>query len=424
VKEKSQRFYYGWIIVTLSFLCLSVALGVRYCFGVFYVAILKEYGWSRAETAGAFSLAMLVHASFAPVTGMLIDRFSPRIIFPLGATFLALGLAAASRITAVWHLYFFFGVVIAIGINTNSLTPHITLICKWFIRKRGLASGLALAGLGVGTMVLAPLVQFIIDMAGWRFAFLTLAAIVLGVLVPMTAFFERRFPEDVGQYPDGIVPGPNQTPSSLPENFQDHNPSPGRPQQWTFRSAFRTKAFWMVALTFFSVAFFLNMLVVHQAAYVVDAGFSPILAASLVGLVGLFGSGGGVLIGFLSDRFGRVIGYAIGAGAAFMGILFLLLVNDARSMWMLYAFVILYGLGHGSMGPIPTATVGDLFPGKALGQIFGVLTIAFGVGGALGPYVGGYFYDRTGSYTLPFLFAMACICMGGIAIRVAAPRLR
>ncbi len=410
--------------MALSFLCLSLALGVRYCFGVFYVAIIAEYGWSRAETAGAFSVAMLVHASFAPVTGMLIDRFSPRIIFPIGATFLALGLVAASRITAIWHLYFFFGVVIAIGINTHSLTPHITLICKWFIRKRGLASGLALAGLGMGTMVLAPLVQFIIDMAGWRFAFLTLAAIVFGVLVPMTALFERRFPEDVGQYPDGIVPGPNKTLSPLPEGFQEHNPSPGRPQQWTFRSALRTRAFWMVALMFFSVAFFINMLVVHQAAYVVDAGFSPILAASLVGFVGLFGSGGGILMGFLSDRFGRAIGYAIGAGAAFAGILFLLLVNDSRSTWVLYAFVILYGIGQGSMGPIPTATVGDLFPGKALGRIFGVLTIAFGVGGALGPYIGGYFYDRTGSYTLPFLFAMVFICVGAAAIRMAVPRRR
>lgn len=424
MKENSHRFYYGWIIVALSFLCLSVSLGVRYCFGIFYVAILDEYGWSRAQTAGAFSLAMLVHAFFAPVTGTLIDRFSPRIIFPLGATFLALGLAAASRITAVWHLYLFFGVVIAIGINTHSLTPHITLLCKWFIRKRGLACGLALAGLGLGTMVLAPLVQFIIDMAGWRFAFLTLAAIVLGVLVPTTALFERRFPEDVGQFPDGIVPKPDEILSSLPEGFKKNNSFPGRPQQWSFSSALRTRAFWMVALMFFSVAFFINMLVVHQAVYMVDAGYSPLLAASLVGLAGLFASGGGILMGFLSDRFGRVIGYALGAGAAFTGILFLLLVNDSRSMWMLYAFAILYGLGHGAMGPIPTTTVGDLFPGRALGRIFGVLSIAFGVGGALGPYIGGYFYDQTGSYTLPFLFTLASICVGGVAIWIAVPRRR
>ena len=258
-------------------------------------------------------------------------------------------------------------------------------------------------------------------MAGWRLAFLSLSAIVLGVLVPMTALFHRRSPEDLGQYPDGIVPGLNETLSSLPEGSQENDPSPGHVQQWAFGSALCTRAFWMMALMFFSVAFLINMLLVHQAAYVVDEGYSPILAASLVGLVGLFGSGGGVLIGFLSDRFGRAIVYTMGAGAAFAGLLSLLLVSYSKSIWMLYAYVILYGLGHGSMGPIPTATVGDLFPSNSLGRILGILTIAFGVGGALGAYIGGYFYDQTGSYTFPFLFALASICVGVIAIWIAAP---
>ncbi|MDP2644873.1 MAG: MFS transporter [Desulfobacterales bacterium] len=424
MKEKSRRFYYGWTIVALSFLCLSVSLGVRYCFGIFYVAILKEYGWSRAETAGAFSLAMLIHAVFAPLTGMLIDRFSPRIIFPLGATFLALGLAAASRITAIWHLYLFFGVIIAIGINTHSLTPHITVISKWFIRKRGLANGLALAGFGLGTMVLTPLVQLIIDIADWRFAFLALAAIVFGILVPITAIFERRSPEEVGQYPDGIAIGANKTLSPLTEGFREIDSSLDRPQQWTFKAALCTRAFWMIALMFFSVSFTVNMMLVHQAAYMVDAGFSPIVVASLVGLVGLFSSVGGVLIGFLSDRFGRVIAYFMGAGTAFAGLTLLLLVGYSKSMWILYGFVILYGLGQGSMGPIPTTTVGDLFSGNMHGRIFGALTIAYGIGGALGPFIGGYFFDLTGNYTLPFLMALASIVAGGVVIRHAVAHRR
>ena len=122
--ETSHRFYYGWVIVAVSFFTIFFASSVRYCFGVFYVAILGEYGWGRAETAGAFSLAMVIHAFFSPVTGTLIDRFGPRTLFPLGAIFLALGLAAASRITAIWDLYLFFGVVIAIGINTLAFGPQ------------------------------------------------------------------------------------------------------------------------------------------------------------------------------------------------------------------------------------------------------------------------------------------------------------
>jgi MFS family permease len=104
--------------------------------------------------------------------------------------------------------------------------------------------------------------------------------------------------------------------------------------------------------------------------------------------------------------------------------LFLLFAGYAESVWMLYAFVVFYGIGSGAMGPVPTAAVGDLFPGKDLGRIFGVLTIAFGTGGALGPYIGGYIFDRTGSYTLPFLMAVVGICVGGAAIWIAAPRRR
>ena len=139
LNSKISHFYYGWVIVAVSTFTLFMAVGTRCSFGVYYIAILGEYGWGRAETAGAFSLAMLLHAVFAPVTGALIDRFGPRKLFPLGAVFLFLGLLAASRIRAIWHLYLFFGVVMAIGINTLSYSPNMSIIPRWFIKKIGLA---------------------------------------------------------------------------------------------------------------------------------------------------------------------------------------------------------------------------------------------------------------------------------------------
>lgn len=419
--RKTHRLYYGWIIVAISFLTLFLTLGIRFSFGVFYVVMLQEYGWGRAETAGAFSLAMVIHAFFAMVTGVLIDRFGPRILFPLGAIFLALGLAAASRITAIWHLYLFFGVVMAIGINTLSYGPHMALIPRWFVRGRGLAAGLVVAGMGVGTMVMAPVIQFMIDTGGWRSAFLILAGIVLAVVVPMTALFQRRFPEEVGQFPDGIVPDSGGTYVPQPEASRKDPPSPHLSEQWTLRAALSTRAFWWMCLNNFSVGFAFNILVVHQAAHVVDSGYSTTLAAFLVGLVGLLRSGGGVLFGLLSDRVGREIGYTLGGSAAFVGMLFFLLVRDTASPWMLYAFVILFGLGSGSTGPIIAAAIADLFPGNSLGRIMGTFTIGFGLGGAMGPYLAGYFYDRIGSYTLPFLLVIVTISLGILAIWMAAP---
>jgi MFS family permease len=424
VNVKPKRWYYGWAIVAVSFLTLFFSLGTRFSFGVFYVAILKEYAWGRGETAGAFSLALVIHAFFGIITGKLIDRFGPRMFFPLGATFLAMGFATASRITAIWHLYLFFGVIMAVGSNTLSYSPHMSLIPKWFIKKRGLACGLVVSGIGLGTMVMAPFIQLIIDSMGWRSAFLILAGMVMAVVVPMTALFQRRSPEDVGQFPDGIVPESGETHAPQSEGFPKDTRSSHLSEQWTLKAAIYTKAFWWMALLNFCVGFSTNMLVVHQAAHVVDTGYSQSLAALLVGLVGLFRSAGGVLGGFISDRVGREIGYTLGGGFAFVGMVLFLLVRDTASPWILYAFVILFGLGHGSIGPTQAAATGDLFPGNSLGLIMGTFSMGWGLGGALGAYLGGYFYDQVGNYTLPFLLVLVNISLGLLGIWMAAPRQR
>jgi MFS family permease len=424
VNDKTERFYYGWVIVGVSFLTLFASLGIRSSFGVFYVAILREYGWGRAETAGAFSLAMVIHGLFGLVTGSLIDRFGPRTLFPLGATLLAMGLAAASRITAIWHLYLFFGVVMAVGINTISYAPHMSRIPKWFVRKRGLASGLVLAGIGVGVMVMAPVTQAIIDAAGWRSAFLVFAGVVIGIVAPITAFLQRRSPEEMGQFPDGIVPGSGRPHSHLSEGSTKYTRPSNLSDKWTLRAALRTRDYWWVVLVFFTTSFSLNMLVVHQAAHVVDAGYSPTLAALSVGLVGLLNSIGGVFSGLLSDRAGREIGCTLGASCAIVGVFLFLLVRDPALPWLLYAFIILFGLGFGATSPTIAATAGDLFSGNSLGLIMGTFATGWGFGGALGPYLGGYFYDHMGNYTIPLILAMVGLSVGIVGIWMAAPRRR
>lgn len=420
MEEKSPKLYYGWVIVGVSFLTIFLALGIRYSFGVFYVAILKDYQWGRGETAGAFSLALAVHAGFSPVTGSLVDRFGPRKLFPIGALFLTLGLSAASQISMIWQLYLFFGVVTAIGVNSLSYTPHMSVIPKWFIKKRGLASGLVLAGIGLGTMALAPFIQKMIDTVGWRCAFLVLGAIVLCTVFPLTAIFQRASPQEVGQRPDEITRNLDDvmchnTTSSMADANSLHTS-----KEWTLKRALRTKAFWCMFLVLFTNGFVMNMLVVHQAAYLVDRGYSEVLAATSIGAVGLLGSIGGIFCAFLSDRFGREIGFTIGGAAAFLGVLHLLLLKDTTSPRILYLFVVFYGLGNGSTSPISAAKTGDLFPGKSLGKILGILSTGFGLGGALGAYSGGHLYDVTGNYFLAFILLLASICIGVVAIWMAS----
>lgn len=271
---------------------------------------------------------------------------------------------------------------------------------------------------------MAPTIQFIIDTVDWRHAFLTLAGIVVAVVVPITALFQRRFPEEVGQLPDGIMPTSGQTSASKLQASSKDNRSCYIRGDWTLRATLRTKAFWWMALVNFAAGVTTNTLVVHQAAKVVDAGYTATLAASIVGFVGLLRSVGGVLCSHFSDRVGREIAYTIGASSAFAGVLVFLLIRDTCAPWMLYAFVVLFGLGSGTSGPLCAATAGDLWPGDSLGRIMGTFAIAYGLGSAVGPYLGGYFYDHRGSYSLPFSLVMAIISLGSLGMWMAAPRHR
>jgi MFS family permease len=334
--------------------------------------------------------------------------------------FLAAGLFAASRITVIWQLYVFFGVLIALGVNSLSFTPHMSLIPRWFIRKRGLANGLVLAGIGTGIMVLAPFAQVMIDTMGWRSAFLVLGAVVFFGVVPATAIFHRGSPVEVGQYPDGKSPNPDRTLSQRKLSPDTDGPSLVVVHRWSLRMATRARAFWFMGVASITYGFMMNILVVHLAAHVVDMGYRPVLAASLLGTMGLLASIGGIMGGSLSDRLGREIGYTIGGTAAFIGVLHLLFVRDTSTPWMLWLFVILFGLGQGTMSPISAAKVGDLFPGASLGKIFGILSTCFGVGGALGAYAGGYLYDITGSYSIPFVLVLMSICLGVAGIWLAS----
>ncbi|MFH1491500.1 MAG: MFS transporter, partial [Pseudomonadota bacterium] len=390
--------------------------------GLFYAAILKEYGWGRAEAAGAFSLMMIIHAMMAPLTGILIDRFGPRRIFPFAGVILALGLVTSSIMTQMWHLYVSFGVFAAIGTNMLSYAPHMSRVPRWFVRKKGLAVGLILSGTGTGTLILALLVGFIIKAWGWRPAFVVLGGLIFFVVVPITALFQRTSPEEVGQSLESIDPEPLKR-AAVPAPEKGDQPSEKKSQKlWTFRAALRTLAFWCLAFIGFLQGMFLNTINVHLPVYILDKGFSPLLAASSVGLAALLASLGGILFGFFSDRMGREFGYAIGSGGGVVGIIFLLMVHDPSSVLFIYAFVLFYGLGTGGIISILAAATADLFPGYAMGKIISIQAVTFGIGSALGAYLGGFFYDRTGSYVIPLLIVLALFIINAAALWVAAPR--
>lgn len=408
--------------MAVSFLTIFFVLGTRSSFGLFYTAILDEYGWGRAETAGAFSLMMIFHALLSPVSGILIDRIGPRKLFPIGGMIVGIGLISSSFISEIWHLYLYFGVITAFGINTQSFAPHMSLIPRWFVRKKGFASGMVLSGMGTGTLIMALIIGSIIDTAGWRAAFLTLSAFIFCLVVPLNILLQRNGPEEVGQTLEesGLSLGRNYKP--VEENLEKKGETPLAHDMWTFKAALQTRAFWCLVFMGFAQGEAINTIVVHLAPHIVDIGFSRMLAASMVGLVGLLGSIGTILFGFFSDRVGRESGYFIATVSGSLGILLLIFVADSSLKWLLYVIVMLYGLCYGGIAAITAAATGDLFSGRALGRIISIQAVSFGLGGSLGAYFGGYFFDRLGSYEIPFSIVLISIIMSAIAFWFAKPR--
>ena len=420
LKNNSSRFFYGWIIVAVSFMSLFFSLGVRVSFGVYYVAILYEFEWTRADTAGAFSLAMCVHALISPLSGYLIDRFDPRKFFPAGAAFLAAGLIACSFISSIWHLYLFFGVITAIGINMTGFAPNMTIVPRWFSKNKGLASGLALSGIGAGSFVVATGVGYIIKMAGWRNAFLITAATVCIILIPAAAVFLRRSPDEIGLLPDNEKSSEiKNTPTEIDNTNKQISDSTNT--VWTLGMAMKTSPFWWVVLTGTCHGFMVNMMIVHEAVYIVDSGFSHLLAASILGVTTGLSSVGNTLFGGLSDHIGRKFSLTIGAFIAFSGMMFLLFLKTHPSSMFLYTFTVLYGTGQGAYTAIYASSMADLFAGPSLGKIMAVLSVGYGLGGALSSYTGGYLFDITGSYVIPFISLMFAICLGSFGIWMASP---
>ncbi|MCK9275337.1 MAG: MFS transporter [Syntrophales bacterium] len=410
-----RKVYYGWIIVAVSFINLGVAFGIWYSFSVFFVAVLKEFEWSRAATAGVFSCFILVHSLAAILIGTLLDRFGARIIIPAGSCIVALGLFASSRIDTLWEFYLWYGVLTSVGICAIGFITHGILLPKWFEKKRGLAIGIAMAGIGVGMQVIVPAVQFVIDYYSWRTAYALLALSSLLIILPLNLIVQRSDPAEIGEKPDG---------KSSADNFTDDSKNISSPKKvlflapvaMTIQETLKTRQFWFLGMTFLVTPLAVQGTLIHQVASVVDRGFTPAQGAFFFGLAGIMGSAGKILFGYLSDVIGREKAFTIGLASAFLGIVSLMALTP-QCTWMLFSFAIFFGLGYGSIAPIFPSRAADLFLGPHFGKTLGILSLGGGIGGAAGVWLSGKIFDLTSSYQTSFAISLCAIIVAIILFR-------
>lgn len=403
--------FYGWVVVLVCFLVLCVNFGVRLSFGVFFEALTRggEFGWTRADTAGVFSLSVLVQAFTSGLVGWLLDRFGVRRVFAIGLTVLGIGLILTSRIQSLLQFYLAFGLVTGLGTAILGLTIHGTTVSRWFDRRgpRGLAIGIAYAGTGIGILALAPLIERVIAIAGWRPAYLLLAGLALLVALPLSLLLLRDTPQELGLRPLGAPAAHSSGPAA-------HAAAADR--AWSFAAALRTPAFWLLLVAGFCSLYTLRMVTVHQVAHFVDRGVARATAATVFGGAGLITASSYIGFGMLSDRIGRERSFYLGAAAQAIALTMLLLLPNSAPPAYLYAYALLWGVGEGSRSGLLTAIASDRFAGPQLGAIVGTLGAAFGLGAAAGSWSGGLIYDGIGSYTPAFLSALAatglaCACV-------------
>ena len=416
-KPFSWPFYYGWVIVAIAFLSLGVWLAMRATFSVFLVVLLDEFHWSRASAAGVQSLSFVVYTCSAPVVGTLIDRFGPRRIILPGIILLCGGLLLSATVQTLFQFYLFYGIIAACGVTFVSISAYSAILAHWFETRRGLASGIAVSGMGIGAFALVPLIQYVIGAEGWRFAFLVLAGLVFLLLFPVTAVFLRHKPGELGLRPDGENWG------TAPKRGSVEVIDPRWAEtDWTLKRALREGRFWsLLAVGFLSIIPF-YLILIHGAKLLVDRGFSGMGAAFIIAFVGINSSVFKVFWGWLSDRIGREVTFTAGIGATVLGVFFLLLFEAGGSRLTAYLFALFLGCGWGVMAPIYMSASADLFQGKSYGLIYGILEAVIGLGSALGPWLGGFIFDATGSYRTAFLIAIAACIMSCPFLWIAAPR--
>ena len=419
---KSAKFYYGWVIVGLAMISMSFWFGVRTSFSVFFVALIDHFHWSRAEAAGAQSVAMLVYMIMAPIVGILVDRIGPRKTILPGIFLTGLGFLLCTQIESLFQFYLFFGAVVGIGVTCLSIAPFTVLLAHWFEHRRGTANGLASMGIGTGVLFFVPFIQYLISFKGWQFAYLIFGLLVLLIPLPLNAFFLRHTPKEMGLFPDGESSKRSEETDlkKVSETGLVHSSSTR--EEMAFQSILKNPRFWSLLLFPSLVSFGAYFIIVHHVKYLTDLGVDRSWAASLFAGIGALSGGFRFFWGWFSDRRGREIAFTLGMICLTLGVLFLLLFETIRARPILYLFAAFFGSGWGVTAPLFMSISADLYKGRNFGWIYGTLEGVLGMGAALGAYVGGVIFDRTGNYFWAFILILIFNLVSIPLVWFVAPR--
>ena len=382
--HRNQQF----LIVGTGFLVQAVYVGLLFMFGILFLEFEETFGWSRALISGAFSVFLLGTGFIGIAMGKLNDLFGPRRIMIAGALIHGAGYALMSLIQAPWQLYFFYGVLVAVGFSTHDILT-LSTIARWFTAKRSLMSGIVKAGAGAGTFVVPILVTTLLSVWNWRIACLVVGATSTLILIFLAQFLTRNPPS---------TPAPSRG---------DSTPAPQTEFGLTLKLATKTRNFWILCFGQFLIFSCLMVVMIHVAPHARDLGFGTTQAAKVLSTIGAASILGRIILGGAADRLGGkrtlIIAYSL-LSASLIWLIFI------REPWILFLFAPVYGFTHGAFFTLISPTIAEFFGTRSHGVIFAIVLFPGTIGGALSPLIAGHVFDTLGSYQPVF------ICLAGLAV--------
>ena len=400
VRASARR---GWAVVAGAFAIMFATFGAAYSYSAFFGSLQQTFTASRGDIALSFSIAVPLYYLTGAISGPLADRFGARAACLFGVAMAGLGLIFAATATELWQVYVGFGLGLGLGLGF-SFVPAIAAVQRWHVRRRGLASGIAVSGIGFGTLVMPPVTAMLIAWAGWRGAW-TILGLSIILIGGAAALLIDSAPERHGALPDGGVIGLGA------------NVHAGPLAGMSFRQAVTSRAFILLYLSLVVVWIGASIPFVHLVPYAEDIGLSHGTAVTIFGLVGIGSIAGRFLLGGAADRIGlRSSLAAVFAGVALIQLWWL----TAASAWQLAIFAFVFGVCYGGFVALYPALTVDYFGGRHASGIIGLLYTGGAAGSFLGPKLAGDAFDRFGSYTLPIAIGAACALLAVVFV-IAAP---
>jgi MFS family permease len=398
------KYFYGYNIVAVGFIIQAVGVGAMFTYGVFFKEFQAEFGWSRAAISGASSLAFLMMGLVGVIAGKMNDRIGPRIIIVASGISMGAGYLLMSRLQALWQLYLLYGVLVGIGFSTHDVIT-LSTVARWFVRRRGMMSGIVKVGTGSGQFLVPFAATLLIAAYGWRNSYLIIGVVALVVFVTVAQVLSRD-PQSIGLLPDGDCKRSGDDGS---ECWQE---------SVTLGAAARNGQFWVICVAEFAIFFCLMTIIVHIVPHAMDLELAAPTAVGVLSTIGGVSMLGRIAIGTANDKIGGKRSLVICFILLLCGLAWLHVATEA---WMLFLFAVIYGFAHGGFFTVISPTIAEFFGTASHGVLFGTVLASGTLGGAAGPVLAGRTFDVTGSYRIAFLVLTVLAVIGFILITRLRP---